>query len=71
MQQRDATDIWPKLWCPPIEKSLSSIENDRSVVRLSHHKYILTHVEMTIHPVIVLTQLDDHLPTGTIPVKTL
>ena len=64
MQQRDEVGIWPKLWCPPIEKTLTSTENNRTVLRLSPYKHILTHIEMTIHPVIILPQLDDPLPPG-------
>ena len=64
MHQRDETGIWPKLWCPPIQTSLSNIENHHSIIKLPHYKHVLTHIEMTIHPVIVLTNLDHHLPTG-------
>ena len=64
MQQRDETGIWPKLWCPPIQKLLSSTENNHSVIRLPHYKHILTHIEMTIHPLIVLTRPENQLPTG-------
>ena len=64
MQQRDNNGIWPKLWCPPIEKALTSITPHRTVIRLPSYKHILTHIEMTIHPVIVLTSPDHHWPPG-------
>ena len=64
MQQRETTGIWPKLWCPPMSQSLSCINKDHNLLALSPYKHILTHIEMTICPIVIFSQCEKSFPKG-------
>ena len=53
LKRRGETGIWPQLWSPLIEETPPEESADQKSFHLPPFKHTLTHIEMTIFPIII------------------
>lgn len=63
LQRRDKSGIWPQLWCPVLQNQPFEPPKKEKFIILPSYRHILTHIEMTITPIVLFT-IPINLPTG-------